>query len=58
MKSAGRRILNQYMIPSISGSCFSTSANGYVKLDILARLQTFFQASASLLFIAWFVNLQ
>ncbi len=46
------------MIPSISGSCFSTRANGYVMLDTLARLQISFQASDSLPLIAWFVNLQ
>ncbi len=46
------------MIPPVSGSCFSTSANGYMMLETLARLQISFQASDSLLFIAWFVNLQ
>jgi len=48
----------QYMLPCISGFCFSTKAIGYVMLDTLAPLQISFQASHSLALIAWFVNLQ
>ena len=48
----------QYMLPCISGFCFSTRAIGYVMRDTLAPLQISFQASHSLALIAWFVNLQ